>query len=184
VVSTTEAGRPRQRKPFLQQSYADMLRSVVVLALIVAVAWGCSQFLESDPETPVRRVDYTSELRDARSRAEYEVLAPQGLPAGWRATSADVTTSGQSLDWHLGFVSPDDAYVGLEQSDDQLPTGVRRVYEDREPDNTLQISGRRWDVYAPNGADTVLVNVDGDVSTAVVSTGGVELAGVFAGALR
>jgi hypothetical protein len=29
-----------------------------------------------------------------------------------------------------------------------------------------------------------LVNVDGDVSTAVVSTGGVELAGVFAGALR
>jgi Protein of unknown function (DUF4245) len=183
MVSTTEEGHPRQRKPFLQQSHADMLRSMVVLALIVAVAWGCSQFWESDPETPVRRVDYTSELREARSRADYDVLAPRGLPSGWRATSVDVTASERSLDWHLGFVSPDDEYVGLEQSDGDLPPGVRRASDGREPDNTLQIGGRTWDVFDPDGTDAVLVHVDGDVSTAVVSSGGVALASEFAGAL-
>ncbi|MPZ95653.1 MAG: DUF4245 family protein [Propionibacteriales bacterium] len=180
--SPADGDQPRRRTPFLEQSYGDLLRSMALIVLLVLVIYGCSRLTETDQETPVTQVDYTSELAGAREAASYDVLAPEGLPDGWRATSVDAAHDGDVLAWHLGFLNPDDEYVGLEQTNGGLDEEIRDGFEGQQRVDTLTVGGRRWDVY--DGEDNVLVNVDGDVTTVVVSRAEVDVLRAFAAALR
>jgi hypothetical protein len=175
---------PRRRTPFLQQSYGDMMRSMVLLAILVALAYGCSQLMETEPEEPVEVIDYSSELRGAEELADYEVLAPEGLPPQWRATSADIDRSGGDVAWHLGFLNPDNRYVGLEQTDGELPLNVATLFEGRQASDTVSSGGLEWQVFSgAEGADNVLVHVDGDVTTVVHGSPPVEELVTFADSL-
>lgn len=132
----------------------DMLRSMaVVLVLIGAVA--LITFRPSGDEG-VRVVGYASELASARVAAPYPVLAPAGLD-GFRATSVRFTATEDGTVWHLGFVSPLEEYVGLDQTDgaqdafvDDLTEGAAPV---GGPDGSVELGGRTWERY-DEGGDT------------------------------
>lgn len=163
------AAAPRGRKPFLQQSYGDMLRSLLVFAAVFAAIWGISQFLHSgDPDEPqVRTVDYASTVQAARQAADYEVLAPESLPDGWRATSADLDRSDGHVALHVGFLDQNRKYVGLEQSDGSMDDLLPDDFADLRTADTLTIDGRRWTVRLGDGIDSALVH-EGPRSTVVV----------------
>jgi hypothetical protein len=122
-----------------------MVRSLgVVVAVVVVLV-----VLAAGPDRdPVRTVDVSAPLAQARSQAAYDVLAPTGLDPSWRPTSARAERSGSSLQWHLGYVTPAGAYAGVEQSDVRDPSEVRR-YVDRfvaggRRGGTEQVGGRQW----------------------------------------
>lgn len=163
-----------------------MMRSMLLLALLVALAYGCSQLLQDEPEEPpVDTVDYSSELRGAEEMADYEVLAPEGLSAQWRATSADVERSRGAVAWHLGFLNPDDRYVGLEQTSGELPLNVATLVEGREAADTVSAAGLEWQVFpGREGADNALLHVNGDVTTVVHGSPPVDELVVFADSLQ
>lgn len=162
-----------------------MVRSMALLALLVALAYGCSQLMQTEPEEPVRTVDYSSELRGAEDLADYEVLAPEGLSQQWRATSADVDRSGSVVGWHLGFLNPEDRYVGLEQTNGDLPTNVAGLVEGRQASGTVAAAGLEWQVFrGGDSVDNALVHVDGDVTTVVNGSPAVEELAIFAESLR
>ena len=82
----------------------------VFVAFLVAVAWRPS------PE-PVRTVDPALQLEAARAQADYPVLAPIGLSSEWKPTSARFEATPTGSTWFLGYVTPDQQYIALTQTD-------------------------------------------------------------------
>lgn len=174
--------QPPRRKPFLQQSHGDMVRSLLLFVAVIALVYGCNTVLADERTPQVETVDYSAQLASAERLADYEVLAPQGLPEGWRATSVDVEETGDAVAWHLGFLSPDDRYVGVEQTSGELdPVIADRI--GRPGGATVEVGGRSWKVYR-GGRDNALVRVDDGVTTVVNGSPEVKVLRRFAASLR
>lgn len=175
-----EPPAPPPRRRGLTGTVVDMVRSLgVVLLLVAAIA--LITIRPGDDGDGVRVVDYAVELTSARVAAPYEVLAPDGL-TGYRATSVRFTSTDDGIVWHLGFVSPDDAYVGVDQTDgdgealvEQLTKAARPVEGDAA---FVDLGGRSWQRYDEGGdeGDEQVVRglvLDGDgVTTLVAGTAG------------
>jgi len=175
--------QPR-RKPFAEQSLGDMMRSMLVLVLAVGVLWAVNSLLFSqDTATPVRAVSYRGQLADARQLAGYRVLAPSGLGPRWVPTSVDLGRSGRSVRWHLGFLTPDREYVGLEQGDRAPRRVVAQFVGGLRPSGALTVGGSPWRLYRGE-TDTALVRQDGGVATVVVGTAPTGDLAAFARSLR
>ncbi|MEU5880279.1 DUF4245 domain-containing protein [Spirillospora sp. NPDC047279] len=132
--------------------------------------------------------DYSSQLWAMTSDAPYTVWAPQGLPAGWRATSSRV----HGLDgkgpvaWHLGFVTPSRQYAALEQSNEKASDYVPRMTNNRKAEGSLQVDGVTWTKYhrKDKKANSLARTLPGGVSIVVVGTAGYEELAVLAAALE
>jgi hypothetical protein len=113
----------------LKQTARDMLISMAVLVvpLVLIVSFFPH---DAKKQSSVATVDYSMDLTSARHAAPFTVLAPQGLPSGWRATADYYDSiiygpdgasfvpggvSGAPLRWEIGFLSPDNQYVALDQ---------------------------------------------------------------------
>ncbi|RTK97628.1 MAG: DUF4245 family protein, partial [Lysobacterales bacterium] len=53
----------------------------------------------------------------AREQAEYPIYAPTGLSSEWRATSARFEADGDATVWFLGYVTPENQYIAVAQTD-------------------------------------------------------------------
>ncbi len=110
-------------------------------------------------------------LGQARSDAPYQILAPEGLSERWRATSARYEPDPGGTTWHLGFVTPQDAYAGLEQSDGRRTAFVDEMTNQGAPEGTTQIDGVTWERrLRPSRLQRSLVLEQGDVTTIVTGT--------------
>jgi hypothetical protein len=100
----------------LKKTARDMLLSMALIAIPIVLI---VEFFPHDGKKPgdqVQTVDYTVPLEQARRVAPFQVLAPEGLPAGWRATSLHTDLDPAApLRWELGFSAPDGQYVALDQ---------------------------------------------------------------------
>jgi hypothetical protein len=178
-----QAPPPARRKSFAEQSYGDLVRSLLMLLLLIAAVWFVGSFFTAeDEERPVRRVDYSGQLSSARDRADYRVLAPRGLGPGWVATSVDVQSSGGTVRWHLGFLTPEEEYVGLEQGDLEPDQLAAAYVGDLRPVGTTRAGGERWRVYEGE-TDAALVRRQGEVITIVVGTVSPDELSTFAASL-
>ncbi|AXI79246.1 DUF4245 domain-containing protein [Peterkaempfera bronchialis] len=138
VASDTKTQRGRQ-------TVRDMILSLLVVGGVAAVVYIFIPHSEGDP---VRTVPYTVELATARRAAPYPVLAPQGLPAQWRATSVRYSADdGGHATWHLGFVTPSGSYAAVEQSDDSADGVLRAQVKGGKPDGSASVGGEDWDRY-------------------------------------
>lgn len=133
-------------------------------------------------------VDYNTQLYAMRLAAPYPVWAPEGLPAKWRATSSRVTGldgSGPEA-WHLGFVTPADAYAALEESNEQ-PVGelLWRMTNSRKPVGTQQVAGETWQQYYRKDKDQrSLVRTLPGVTLVVTGKASYAELAVLAGSLK
>jgi len=134
----------------LKKTVRDMILSMALIALpIVAIV----EFFPHDAKKPgdqVQTVDYTIPLEQARRTAPFQVLAPEGLPAGWRATSLHTDLApGAPLRWELGFAAPGDQYVALDQvsGGDGLPGVLRVQASGATAGGTVDVGGVTWTKY-------------------------------------
>jgi len=135
------------------------------LAVVLLAAGFIYLFVPHDEDIdPVKPVSYRVELDSARRAAPYPVLAPQGLPKTWRATSVTYEADGsRSADWHLGFMTPDTQYAAVEQSDaarsakyiEDVTQGARRTGE------TTHVNGQEWTRYEGEKYDALVREVAG-----------------------
>lgn len=144
----------------------DIIRSMVVIAVIILGLYGFGQLFTSTPENKVKTIDYISVVEQARPAATFPLAAPPSLPEGWRATSARFQTSG----WHLGVLTDKDDYMGLEQLRATPDRSVDRFAEDSRSDGTAEVAGKTWDVRkGPDDRVIYLRNEDG-LTTLINST--------------
>ena len=101
-----------------------MIRSLAVILIPLVVI--TIIFTNTPDDHPVKEVDWKPVLATAQAEAPFEVLAPANLPEGWRATRVNWVPQGQPYLngeasprnlWQIGFLSPDDVYIDLNQGD-------------------------------------------------------------------
>src|SRR4051812_42764711 len=148
----------------------DLLLSLSVLGVVVFVIY---LFIPHDSHAdPVKVVPYDVELAQARRDAPYAVAGPEGLGAGWRATSVTYTgTDPHHVTWHLGFVDPGQQYVAIEQSNgspgafvDSVTLGSHHVSAP-----AVRIGSLTWERWT-GGRYDALVSERPGVTTVVLGT--------------
>jgi uncharacterized protein DUF4245 len=132
-----------------------------------------SLVVNRSPQEQVRAIDYSAELTEARKSAPFTVLAPEPLPAGWAATSARVGAEpGKPFTWHLGVLTPERKYVGLEQSNATADAFVTDKLGDTVEDGTSTVAGAQWQRLETGNQERALVRTAGGATTIV--TGDVD----------
>lgn len=152
--STSSRGNP---------SMGDVLRSVAVLGALILALWGFGRLFTNTPDEPVRAIDYAATVKSARPAAQFELLAPSTLPEGWVATSARFTPE----TWHLGVVTDDEQYVGLEQRKVEAKELVAMYAKGSKAAGTATIAGKSWDLRTGPGGGVTFVRTEAGLTTLV-----------------
>lgn len=133
------------------------------LGVVLLAAFVIYLFVPHDEDVdPVKPVGYKVELDSARRAAPYPVLAPEGLPAKWRATSvrydAHGSKDGEGSAWHLGFITPDTQYAAVEQSNERRPAKyIDSVTQGaHETKRTVRAGGVEWTRYEGGKYDALV----------------------------
>jgi hypothetical protein len=176
-------GRVAADKKRGTQTVRDMVLSLAVIVLAAGVIY---LFIPHDADqNPVKTVNYQVELSTARRAAPYPIVAPEGLPKDWRATSVtyDATSDKGGAAWHLGFLTGKDQYAAVEQSDARPLPYVEQVTQGaRKTDESRTIDGDRWVTWRGDKYDA-LVRRDDGWTTVVTGTAPVGKLAELAGAL-
>jgi hypothetical protein len=148
VTAGVASGRARDPR----SSSGLVVAMLVTVLVVLAFAAFRAVTRDNDP-TPVRTVDYTAVAKAARADKQLLVLAPDELPQGWMATSATYTP-GASPTWHLGTLSGDRKYVGVEES----RAGVQDLVEqhvdaDAQRGKDVTVGGETWQTWTDAGGD-------------------------------
>ena len=141
--------------PRTQRSVAGMVGALIVVVAI-GVIWvkigGSGQ-----KSTPIRTVDWAAWVKAGRTDHQLMVFAPAKLPSGWRATSVDYT-AGAASHWHLGMLTDDGKYVGIEESRDPAEKLAQQyVDENAVRGADVTVAGETWQTWTDTGGDYALV---------------------------
>ncbi|WP_157987704.1 DUF4245 domain-containing protein [Jiangella endophytica] len=164
MAATSTRGNP---------SLGDILRSVGVLAGVIAVIALVFNLLSDDEPRLPDAVDYQPALAVAREEYGYDVLAPEPVPDGWRATSIDFAQESGGDRWKLGFLIGDgEQFIGLEQTDGEIQSYRDDRLAGFQPDGESTIDGDTWErlLEDDDRPDRALVRVDGGAITIVRGT--------------
>ncbi len=164
-----------------------MLRSLGPLVLICLALVGWMTFKQSEVDT-VREVDPTSTVQLAAARAGYPVVAPDGLPDGYRTTSARTDAgdadAGDPVTLEIGYLTPSSEYAGFVVSDDARASAVDDVLDGAQEHGAVDLGGQAWTRGTTERGETVLSRTDGDVTVLVTGSAPDEELEAVAGAVR
>jgi hypothetical protein len=128
-----------------------MLRSLlVILVPLLLITFVATRNLDDHPVTVV---NWQPVLAQARAESPYPVLAPTNLPPEWRATRVSWVKQGDPFlngepavrnTWQLGFLAPDDIYIGLEQGDKEANRFVQDETREGRGDGESVVNGQTW----------------------------------------
>jgi hypothetical protein len=145
-----------------------MIGAMAVLLLTVGAFVVFRDVNRDDPPSPVKAVDYRGEADYARDAATFDLLAPRKLPEGWIATSVTFTQVEEQA-WHLGCLTDERHYVGLEQADRPVSSMVEDfVDQDAVQGDDVEVAGETWETWSDDGGDLALVSDSSGVTTVVV----------------
>ena len=152
-----------------QRSAAGMIGAMLVLVAGIFAFVLLRDINREVPGSPVKAVDYSRTAAYAEEQASFDVLAPDELPEGWKATTVEFVVD--PARWHLGVLTDQGNYVGLEQADSSVESMVS-TYVDPAANRgkPVTIEGQAWISWSDSGGDTALVRRAGHVTTLVVTT--------------
>ena len=152
-----------------QRSFSGMIGALLVLLLVIAGFVAFRAVNRNDVKDPVTPIDWRGPATYAREQADFEVRSPESLPDGWIASSAR-WTGGRDPHWHLGLLTEQRQYVGLEQEDRSLDDMVEEYVDpDAAQGKDVVIAGQTWESWFDD-EDQALVLEGDDVTTLVVGT--------------
>lgn len=157
----------------------DLVLSLSVVGVFVAFLFAVTWRPAPDP---VRTVDPAPMLAAAREQADYPVLAPVGLSPDWRATSARFEAGESSSTWFVGYVTPQDQYIAVTQTDGDRDAFIVAQTAGGVADGTVTVDGEQWHKYVA-GDQRSLVRVTGRSTTVVTGTVSYEELAGFVGRL-
>lgn len=150
------------------RSFGGLLGSLLVLVLVVVGYVVIRAVALPDRETSEPTVDYAKVVEPAKKAARFDLVAPSRLPDGWRATSVRFDP-GPPQHWHLGVLTPEQHYVGLEQGDRSRAQMVEEYVDGAASRGAaVDVAGRPWSTYTDVGGDLALVRRQGRATTVVV----------------
>lgn len=149
------------------RSMANMVRTLVPLvALILLVVW-----LSEPGGERVHVVDPTSDITAARQVAKYSVLVPEGLSSDWRPNHSDLAATPEgNATLEIGYVTPDDDYARLVESDLEPDAFLRDTLGAAESDGTIDVGGQTWDRQRAANGEVAIVHRRENVTIVVTGS--------------
>lgn len=132
--------------------------AVIVLLMVGVVGFtGMCSFDPGRPENgPVQEVDGATFMGMEARAVDFPVRFPQ-MPDGWVNNSARRTTIGETPAPVVGWVTPEEGYVQLTQTDADVETAVQRVDSSPRTESGTQLidatRGIEATVYTSDEAD-------------------------------
>lgn len=144
-----------------------MIGAILVLLVVVVGFVVLRDLNRVEPQGPADAVSYQRSADYAGEVLGFEVLSPEELPDGWRATS--VRFAPEPPRWHLGLLTEEGKYVGLEQARSSEQDMVT-TYVDESPTRAsdVTIEGKPWTSWTDEDGDRALVRSGPEVTTLVV----------------
>jgi Protein of unknown function (DUF4245) len=162
----------------------DVVRSIVVLLVVIGAFALYQALLTGDRGDPTPSLDYKTAVDGARADAHYPVLAPAELPDGWKATSVRYAP-GSKWAWHLGVLTSDDEYIGLEQARTDPESLIKSAAPGTVERGTIDIDGSEWQVRRDDSrGETTLVRHEQGVTTVVTGSASQETLEDYVRSLR
>ena len=103
----------------MKKSFADMVRSLGLMAVIVAALLfiGARYLIMPGSADRPPPADYSGVVQDFPREAGSPALAPTSLPAGWRANAARLLTPSPGVtQLHIGWAIPGSRFAGLDEA--------------------------------------------------------------------
>lgn len=139
-----------------RRSSSGLIGALIITVLVVLAYAGFRAVTRDTPDVTPEAVDWKVSLAAARTDGQLQAIAPTSLPSRWRATSATYT-SGAEPAWHLGMLTSDKLYVGIEESYSTLSGLVsKHVDENAETGDEVTVAGQQWQVFTDRGGDYAL----------------------------
>ena len=136
-----------------QRSSGGLIGALLVTVAAVVAFVAFRALTSDDVPTPIRAIDYSAVAQGARSDDKLLVVAPDRLPLGWKATSATYTR-GVSPTWHLGMLTGDTKYVGVEEARSSIQALVdEHVDKDAQRGKDVTIGAEKWQTWTDSGGD-------------------------------
>jgi len=138
-ATSSRLHRERQTVNNLVLSLLATLGIVVVIVLMVP---------RNNPHTVGNPVNWKSVAAQGAGVEPDPLLSPD-LPKGWTANAAELRqgSTGGVDDWHIGFISPSQQYVGLDQGFKANPTWADDQLDQIRATGSTTIDGVHWVVY-------------------------------------
>lgn len=136
-----------------------MMSGIVALAVALVTAIGWYYVGRPDESAqPVRTVEWKPWVKSGQQDGKLVMVAPRALPNGWRSTSARYV-SGVNPRWHLGMLTQDGKFVGLDEARDTVTDLVEAyVDENATQGRDVEIDGLTWQTWTDAGGDYALVH--------------------------
>ncbi|HEY2195754.1 MAG TPA: DUF4245 domain-containing protein [Actinomycetospora sp.] len=140
----------------------------IVLAVIVLALTGLTRACSFSPTSPsvdrgaVQRIDVAQVSRDAARTVPFAVRAP-AMPADWIAQSSDVRPVGGGRAFRLGWVTPENAYLRLVQSNAPEDALVASEQSGAPALGPVSAGGLTWTSYPGVRGEAVWVTEVGGV---------------------
>jgi len=138
-----------------------MMSGIVALAvaLVTAIGW---YYLgrpdESQQAIPTMTTsEWHSWVRAARTDQKLDGWAPDRVPAGWRVRTATYQ-SGSAPAFHLGMLTANGKYVGIEESRASVSQAVEQYVDQNATQGAdVKVGNFTWQVWTDGGGDYALI---------------------------
>ncbi|MEO0061100.1 MAG: hypothetical protein RL343_718 [Actinomycetota bacterium] len=130
-----------------KQTVVNLVLSLVACLGIVIIT---VLAVPRDDSNRIKAVDYVSAAESAEASSNLNLVAPE-LPKGWWANQAkwnESAADGVKV-WKVGFVGPNNQYVGVTQGFGVNPTWVALQTVGFEPDTQSTAKNNTWTKWKP-----------------------------------
>ncbi|MFC6354978.1 DUF4245 domain-containing protein [Luethyella okanaganae] len=148
-----ENSRKHRARQTINNLALSLLATLALVAVIVLLVPRSDKPLD-------RAVDYATVAVEAQ-RSTRGVLANPALPEGWRSNAAELRTgSADKIQaWYIGFLTPQDQFIGMTQAFDANPSWLAAQLENTLATGTTTVGGIRWTIYDNRDSPDDLGNV-------------------------
>ncbi|MBU1589416.1 MAG: DUF4245 domain-containing protein [Actinobacteria bacterium] len=134
-----ETSRRHRANQTLLNLVVALLGSLLVVVILVAVV------VRPTPAPP-EGIDYATVAAQAQVDSSEPLLAPV-LPPEWSANDARFQTTQQVPTWYIGFLTPGEQYIGLDQGIGANPTWQAALLNNAQESGTVTIEGVSWTIF-------------------------------------
>ena len=164
------------------RTIANILRSLVVVGGCVLVLVLIVPRPSAVNQPPI---DVAGTAQGAQADAHFTLMVPQGLPSGWRATSASLLTSVDNIQtWHVGYETSSAQYAALEQAENVTAHWVDSNSGGGRVVGQQSVNGVPWtQLLHENRLQRSLLLTQGDLTILVTGTASWTELGQLAGSI-
>jgi hypothetical protein len=134
-----ETSRKHRANQTLLNLIVALVGSLLIVVFLVSV-------VVRPAPAPSEGVDYATIAAQAQAGTAEPLVSPV-LPPGWSANDARFQTTEQVPTWYIGFLTPGEQYIGLDQGVGANPTWQATLLDQARETGTVTLEGVEWTVY-------------------------------------